>query len=104
MAVSHGLHAKTLLLQLKQSDWLPEYNTTTVRDALNETSELSKEIMATLKDNNYKIVDAALGHRKFVGGNRAACGLRLSVGTVPPSQRTTPPQQYCSCSSLCSCA
>ena len=74
MAFSHGQHAKTLLLQLKQSDWLPEYNAATIRDTLDETSELSKEILATLKENNYKIQDAALGQRECAqpsGGGRA---------------------------------
>ena len=64
MSVSFGQHAKTLLMQLKQSDWLPEYNTPTVRSALSEANALSKEITDTLKEMNYEIKDASVAARK----------------------------------------
>eukprot|EP00750_Incisomonas_marina_P019171 INCI3243.1.p2 GENE.INCI3243.1~~INCI3243.1.p2 ORF type:complete len:193 (+),score=28.45 INCI3243.1:146-724(+) len=66
MSVSFGQHAKTLLMQLKQSDWLPEYNTPTVRSALSEANALSKEITDTLKEMNYEIKDASVAARLTV--------------------------------------
>jgi len=63
MLSSVGQHARGLLLQLKKSDWIPEYNTSGVRNALNESNALSKEIIDTLEPTNYRIKDEATGGR-----------------------------------------
>lgn len=63
---SFGQHAKALLMELKQSDWIPEYNATGVANVISEVKALSDEIMNKVKENNYRIDDTELAARAWV--------------------------------------
>ena len=82
MAVQYGQHAKALLMQLKQSDWMPEYNTALVRNAVQEAGELGTEITATLQSMNYEIKDINVAARKSIHGTVTGLSCRHDTHTT----------------------
>lgn len=66
MTLPYGQHAKALLMQLRQSDWMPEYNAAGVRNAISEANLLGEEVIETLKKNGFKLTDNTTAARLSV--------------------------------------